>query len=200
MNKKRKLIGLFLVSFALLAVFSVAAAAISISLYADNDETRTADTAIVLGCSVENGEPSPVFRERINHAIRLYNDGYVDCLIFTGGIGDGDEVSEAFVAKSYAISMGIPEEVIFIEERSHITEENLENAKIVMDEKGLNTALLVSDPLHMKRAMQMAGDYGITAYSSPTTTTRYQTLKSKLPFLARETVLYIGYQIIHVFQ
>ena len=64
-------------------------------------------------------------------------------------------------------------------------------------EHGFKDALIVSDPLHMKRAMRMAADYGITAYSSPTPTTRFVSLRSKLPFLAREVFFYIGYKMLY---
>ena len=168
--------------------------------YADTDETRQADVAIVLGAAVEDNAPTPVFRERINHGIWLYKNGYVPYLIFTGGIGADDSLSEAYVAKEYARSMGVPEEVIFIEEFSLITEENMENAKVIMEETGFETALIVSDPLHMKRAMVMAQDYGITAYSSPTRTSMYKSLQTKLPFWARETVMLIGYEIVSIFR
>ena len=197
---RKKFIGYILLAAAAFAIIGVAAVGFSISNYASKDETQKADAAIILGAAVENGTPTPVFRERINHAIALYQDGYVRFLIFTGGIGDGDGISEAQAAKNYALAMGIPETAIFIEENSHITEENMENAKRIMDAQHLQTALIVSDPLHMKRAMLMAKDYGITAYSSPTKTTMYQTAKTKLPFLAREIVMYIGYSCIRIFR
>lgn len=197
---RKRIIGIILLAAAAFAIISVAAVGFSISNYASKDETQKADAAIILGAAVENGTPTPVFRERINHAIALYQDGYVRFLIFTGGIGDGDGISEAQAAKNYALAMGIPETAIFIEEYSHITEENMENAKIIMDEQGLHTALIVSDPLHMKRAMLMAKDYGITAYSSPTKTTMYQTAKTKLPFLAREIFMFIGYSCVKLFR
>lgn len=197
---RKKFIGYILLAAAAFAIIGVAAVGFSISNYASKDETQKADAAIILGAAVENGTPTPVFRERINHAIALYQDGYVRFLIFTGGIGDGDGISEAQAAKNYALAMGIPETAIFIEENSHITEENMENAKRIMDAQHLQTALIVSDPLHMKRAMLMAQDYGITAYSSPTKTTMYQTAKTKLPFLAREIVMYIGYSCIRIFR
>lgn len=197
---RKKFIGYILLAAAAFAIIGVAAVGFSISNYASKDETQKADAAIILGAAVENGTPTPVFRERINHAIALYQDGYVRFLIFTGGIGDGDGISEAQAGKNYALSMGIPETVIFIEENSHITEENMENAKRIMDAQHLQTALIVSDPLHMKRAMLMAQDYGITAYTSPTQSTMYQTSKTKLPFLAREIVMYIGYSCIRIFR
>ena len=62
-----------------------------------------------------------------------------------------------------------------------------------MEEHGLNTAIIVSDPIHMKRAMQIARDLGITAYSSPTPSTRYESVNAKLSFLIQETWHTIGY-------
>ena len=175
-------------------------ASVSIVRYGKVDEKTRCDTAIILGAGTSNGEISPVYRERIRHGIWLYENGYVDCLIMTGGIGDGNCISDAYAAKQYAISMGVPEAAILIEEKSTITEENLENAKAIMTEYSLDTAIIVSDPLHMKRAMTMAKDYGISAYASPTPTTMYRSSNTKIPFLAREVFFYIGYSIVRPFR
>ena len=185
-----------LAAFLLAAILIyVSGTAISIVSYSEKDETRPADTAIVLGASVYDNSPSPVFRERIDHAVDLYNDGYVKTIIMTGGVGEGNIRSEADIAREYAEQQGIPAEAIFKEEDSTITAENLENAGQVMREQGFSTALVVSDPLHMKRAMLYAHDLGMTAYSSPTPTSLYRSWKTKLPFLMRETFFYIGYRL-----
>ncbi len=101
--------------------------------------------------------------------------------------------------KKRKILAGIPGTAIILEEESSITQENLENAKKLMDKNGYATALIVCDPLHMRRAMLLARDSGIKAYSSPTTTTMYRSLRTKLPFLAREVFFYIGYQWYRIF-
>lgn len=184
----------------LLIVLYLIFTAFSIVSYSKVDEKIPSDVAIVLGAGAFDSGVSPVYRERINHAIYLYENGYVDYLILTGGIGDGNTLSDAFVAKQYAISKSVPEDVILIEESSTITEENLENAKILMDEYALDTAIIVSDPLHMKRAMLMANDYGIQGYSSPTPTTMYRSLRTKTQFLLREEFFYIGYSVVRLFR
>ena len=183
----------------LLIVFAIGIA-ISIWNYGKVDEKAPADVAIVLGAAVWDGEVSPVYRERINHAITLYEEGTVDFIILTGGFGEGSYKSDSQVAKEYALSQDVPEERILIEEKSTITEENLEFSKEIMEENDLETAIIVSDPLHMKRAMLMAKDYNITALSSPTTTSMYKSLKTKIPFLLREEFFYIGYCIVRVFR
>ena len=201
--KKRKKKRIFLrVAFCivLFVIVYLLTTALNIVSYGKIDEKAPCDVAIVLGAGTANGEVSPVYRERINHGLWLYENGYVDYLIFTGGIGKGNTLSDAYVAKQYAISQGVPEEVILIEEKSTITEENLEQSKIIMDNNSLQTAIIVSDPLHMKRAMLMAKDYGIEANSSPTPSTMYKSLKTKLPFLVREEFFYIGYSIVRLFR
>lgn len=174
--------------------------ALSIVNYGKIDEKAPSDVAIILGAGTWKGEVSPVYRERINHGIWLYQNGYADYLLLTGGVGDGNPVSDAAAAKAYALSQGVPETAILIEEKSTITEENLFYAKAVMDELSLKSAIIVSDPLHMKRAMLMASDYGIDALSSPTPTTMYRSLKTQIPFLAREEFFYLGYLIVRVFR
>ena len=196
-KKTFRLISLFLV---LSILFYLIFTAISIVSYGKTDGKANSDVAIVLGAGTSNGEVSPVYRERINHGIWLYENDYVDYLILTGGIGEGNNASDAYIAKQYALSKSVPEQAIFIEEKSTITEENLENAKAIMDENSFDTAIIVSDPLHMKRAMLMADDYGIDACSSPTQTTMYRSFKTKLPFLVREEFFYIGYSIVRVFR
>ncbi len=183
----------------LLAVVYIGKNVFDICSFSTEDQKCRADVAIILGAAVYNGEVSPVFRERINHGIALYEEGYVDRLIVTGGTADGEKASDAASAKEYLLSRGIPEEAVLTEDESEITQENLENSKVIMEEKGYETAIIVSDPLHMKRAMLLAEDAGITAYSSPTPTTRYISLKTKIPFLARETFYYIGYKWYRVF-
>lgn len=196
-NKVAILISLLVVS---LIILSAIITAVSIAHYGKLDEKAHCDVAIILGAATSGEKVSPVYRERINHGIWLFENGYVDYLILTGGVGKGNEKSDAYVAKQYAIEKGVPEQVILIEEKSKITEENLEYAKEIMDAFSMDTAIIVSDPLHMKRAMLMAKDYGIEACSSPTPTTMYKSAKTQIPFLAREVFFYIGYSIVRVFR
>jgi uncharacterized SAM-binding protein YcdF (DUF218 family) len=156
---------------------------------------KQADAAVVLGAAVWSQNVSPVFRERINHAVDLYRKGKVRKLIFTGGQGNSNEPTEAAAASSYAQANGIPIQDILVEQKSHTTFENIVNAKQLADANSLKTVLIVSDPMHMKRAMTMARDVGLIAYPSPTPTTRYVGWRTQMSELARETFYYLGYLI-----
>ena len=196
----KKIVVLISLLTAFLIVLYTIIAAVQIVQYGKADNKTKCDVAIILGAATSGEEVSPVYRERINHGIWLYENGYVDYLILTGGVGEGNEKSDAYVAKQYAIEKGVPEQAMLIEEQSTITEENLEYAKTIMDVHAMGTAIIISDPLHMKRAMLMANDYGITAYSSPTPTSMYRSAKTQLPFLGREVFFYIGYSVVRLFR
>lgn len=196
LRKKVAFITKFIIAPALLLVALVA---LRIYTFGNNVVDMEADAAIVLGAAVWGDEVSPVFRERINHAIDLYRRGKVRKIIFTGGQGNRDELTEAAEARQFAITNGVPEKDILIEERSHTTYENLVNAKKLADANALKRVLIVSDPIHLKRAVAMARDVGLDAHPSPTPTTRYQGWRSQMGSLAHETYYYLGYLVSRVF-
>ena len=168
---------------------------IQVLAYAQKDETRPADAAIVLGAAAYGDRPSPIFRERINHAISLYHQGTVHTLIFTGGRNPNDPLSEAEVARNYALAQGVPAHAILIETTSTNTQENLRNAQEVAAAHNLHTFLIVSTPYHQKRALSLAADLGLEAYSSPTRTTRWISWLSRGRNYLREVVAYMGYVV-----
>lgn len=158
--------------------------------FAAKSDSSPADAAVVLGAAVWNEEPSPVFAERINHAIYLYQTGAVKFIIFTGGVGAGDQFAESTIASQYAIAKGVAAQDTLCETSSRITQENLQGAKQLIDQYQLGRILIVSDPLHMRRSIMMARDSGIDAYPAPTPTTRYISFRSQLEFLLREIFFY----------
>lgn len=164
--------------------------AFRIHCYSFNYSEAKSDVAIVLGAGTNNGKLSPVFRERINHSIFLFKKGRVDKIFFTGGFGKGQHQSDSQVAKNYALSYGIPEKDILIEDRSQYTFQNLREAKPIMDSIGLKTALIISDPLHMKRAMLLAKSYKFDCKPSPTRTSMYQSFYPKAKLLFYETLYF----------
>ena len=188
---KRIAKGLLVIFFILLVTAGLLAS--RIYSYSNTRSNGPADAAIVLGAAVWSTGVSPVFEERINHGIDLYRNRKVRKLIFTGGQGNSNEPTESSAARSYAIQHGVPASDILIEERSHTTYENILYAKQVADGNGLRKVLIVSDPLHMKRAVSMALDVGLDADPSPTPTTKYQGVASRAGLLAHETYYYIGY-------
>ncbi len=158
----------------------------SISSFGHKDTGERADCAIILGAAAYHTKPSPVFEERIKHAIKLYEQGRVGKLIFTGGFGTKAAFAESEVARAYAIKAGIPQEDILLETTSLTTQENLTEAKKIMTQHGLTDSLIVSDPWHLKRACSIAADKDIQTSPSTTQTSLYKSLGAKSKFLFRE--------------
>lgn len=197
-RKKRTVLWLCIVAIVILMINIKTG--ISIYLYGKIDDKQKADAIIVLGAETTDDGVSPVYRERLNHAIWLYKSGYAENIITTGGVANGNREADAQIAKQYIVENGVPESVAYTEKRSVITEENLRFAKEIMNMNNFYSCIIVSDPLHMKRAMLMAKDVGIKAFSSPTPTTRYKSLKTQIPFLIRENFFYLGYCAVRMFK
>lgn len=152
-----------------------------------NDQAEPADAIIVLGAAAYDARPSPVFEERIRHGLALYQRGLAPRLIFTGGFGgSGARFAESEVARRYALRHAIPDEAILIETHSRSTRQNLLYARELMRANGINKVILVSDPLHMARALRISRELGIEAVASATPSTRFRSLRSSWRFLAQE--------------
>ena len=157
----------------------------------ERDQAAPADAIIVLGAAAYDAVPSPVFKARIEHGLDLFGEGLAQTLIFTGGYGGGGaRFAESQVARRYAIRSGVPESAILIESTSQTTYQNLLEARRLMQEHGLHRAIVVSDPLHMARALRLCRGLGIDALGSPTPSTRFRSFRTRWEFLAREVYFF----------
>lgn len=156
-----------------------------------DDQARPSDAIIVLGAAAYDARPSPVFEERIRHGLALYRQGLAPRLIFTGGFGGASaRFAESEVARRYALRHDIPDEAILIETHSRSTRQNLIYARDLMREHGIRRVILVSDPLHMARALRLSRELGIDAVASATPSTRFRSVRSSWRFLAQEVYFF----------
>jgi uncharacterized SAM-binding protein YcdF (DUF218 family) len=149
-------------------IWLISAAAVLI--WSSRDEARPAQAIVVLGAAQYAGRPSPVLRARLDHALELWNRHLASLLILTGGTGAGDTTSEAAVGRSYARKHGVPDSAILEENAGRTTSESMRTVAGMLEVRGLQTALLVSDPFHMLRLRILARRFGFTPYTSPTQT------------------------------
>jgi uncharacterized SAM-binding protein YcdF (DUF218 family) len=158
---------LLLLAFVVLGYFAVTTALVTASM--GRDERPRAHAIVVLGAAQYNGQPSPVYQARLDHALELYRAGVAPLLIFTGGRGvEGERFSEGGVGRRWAIAKGVPPNRILVEESSRNTFQNLRGVKRLLQPRGQDTIVLVSDPYHMFRAVEQARDVGLAAHPSPT--------------------------------
>jgi len=154
-----------LVSFALWLISATA-----VLIWSARDEAQPAQAIVVLGAAQYAGKPSPVLRARLDHALDLWNRHLASLLILTGGTGSGDTTSEAAVGRTYARRHGVPDSAILVENEGRTTSESMRAVAGMLEVRGLQSALLVSDPFHMLRLRILARRFGFTPYTSPTQT------------------------------
>ncbi len=165
--------------------------AIYIVWVGDRDQAAPADAIIVLGAAAYDAKPSPVFEERIRHGLDLYQRGYAPTLIFTGGFGgNGARFAESQVARRYALRHDVPADAILIETVSRTTRQNLLEARGLMRSHGLHRAIIVSDPLHMARALRLCRELQIEALASSTPSTRFRSFQTRWRFLLQEVYFF----------
>src|ERR1700687_2627844 len=162
---RRILTVVVLVSF----VFWLISAA-AVLIWSARDEAQPAQAIVVLGAAQYAGKPSPVLRARLDHALDLWNRHLASLLILTGGTGSGDTTSEAAVGRKYAEKHGVPDSAILVENEGRTTSESMRAVAGMLEVRGLQSALLVSDPFHMLRLRILARRFGFTPYTSPTRT------------------------------
>jgi uncharacterized SAM-binding protein YcdF (DUF218 family) len=172
--------------------------AIRIWQQSHHDEQHTADAIVVLGAAQYNGDPSPVFRARLNHAAFLYELGMSPKVIVTGGKLPGDNFTEAEAGNNYLASeKGVPTEAIS-EVQGNTTWESLQQVADVAGDQGVDSVLLVSDPLHSYRLKKMANDLGFEeAWASPASYLNIHTSRmTKAKELVHEVASLLNYQIV----
>jgi uncharacterized SAM-binding protein YcdF (DUF218 family) len=155
-------------TLAIFAIWLISGSAVL--LWSSRDEAQPAQAIVVLGAAQYAGRPSPVLRARLDHALDLWNRRLASLLILTGGTGPGDTTSEAAVGRNYARRHGVPDTAILIENEGRTTSESMRAVAGMLEVRGLQTALLVSDPFHMLRLRILARRFGFTPYTSPTQT------------------------------
>lgn len=160
---------------------------VQVALATRHDGVRPAQALVVLGAAQYNGQPSPVFRERLEHTAQLYGRDIAPLVVVTGGNRPGDRFTEASAAATYLATRGVPQDALLWVTTGRSTWESLAATARVLRERDMNDVVLVSDPFHAYRAAAIAGDIGLTAAVSPTPTSRV-TGAAMARQLARETL------------
>jgi len=107
------------------------------------DQPVRADVVVVLAGGIgESGEPGDGYQEKVRYATELYQQGYADKLIFSSGIWS--VFKETQVMKALAISLGVPESAIILDEQGGGNYASLLSARAVMKSKGWTRMLLVT--------------------------------------------------------
>jgi len=184
------------VGAALLAsLLLVAATALAIWWTARQDSRPQSDAIVVLGSAQYDGVPSSIFEARLEHALRLWQNGVAPVIVTVGGKATGDQFTEAEAGRDYLANAGVPSDALLAVPEGVDTLESMRAVSTAFDEHGWSSAVLVTDPWHAMRAERMAQDAGIEAESSPTRQgPAVQTRATQFRYILRETAAYLVYR------
>ena len=131
-------------------------------------ENPEADYLIVLGCQVRGTVPSRMLRQRIDAAADYLNACPDAVAIVSGGMGPGEDITEAECMYTCLTAAGISPDRILLEDQATSTSENLHFSLALM-EKDASVAI-VSNEFHLYRAGQMAETLGLSPALIPAST------------------------------
>ena len=114
-----------------------------------NEAPKPADVIIVLA-----GDS----RVRVEHGVRLYQAGYANKILFAGG-SHSPQITDAQIMERQALSLGVPQDDILLEEKSMSTYENAKYSLEIMQANKFKSAILVTSPHHTKRASIIFGRF-----------------------------------------
>lgn len=152
----------------------VAAVILGISLYLQpnnfskcgeepSDKCKAADAIIV----ISGGDT----QARAEKGIDLYKAGWAKTLVFSGAAQDKSGPSNAEAMRRQAISTGVPDANILVDEESINTQQNAENTKSILKNENIQTVILVTSGYHQRRASlefhKQAQDAGVTVRNWP---------------------------------
>lgn len=138
-------------------------------LYQFNRPKYNQDFIIVLGSGLIHDKVPPLLASRINKAIEFYwKQAEVNTppkIIFSGGKGSDENLSEAEAMQNYALEKGIPLEQTIKEDRSINTYENMLFSKKIMDDlQGAKyNSIFTTNNFHLFRAGLYAKQAGLSS-------------------------------------
>ena len=177
----------------LLVLLVVGGTAVSIWWTARQDDRPVSDAIVVLGASQFDGRPSSVFEARLEHARSLFDEGIAPRVVTVGGGAPGDRTTEGDAGARYLSSRGVDAVAV---PTGRDTLESLRAVHDLLEERGWDTVVLVTDPWHALRSRTMARDLGMAAESSPTRAgPSVRTRGTQLRYILRETAAYLYYEV-----
>ena len=128
----------------------------------------TADAIVVMGAAQYDGRPSPQLAARLDHVVELWPQGMAPLVVVTGGKRPGDRFTEAQTSASYLEERGVPAEAVVLEDQGTNSYESLRSVAALLEARGLDDVVIVTDPYHALRSKLIAEQVGLTAHVSPT--------------------------------
>jgi len=127
--------------------------------------------AIVFGAGLwRDGSPTPVLRDRVKTAAELYFSGKVEKILMSGD-NRFKNYNEPAAMRDYALSLGVPDEMIVLDYAGHRTYDTCYRARKIFQ---VSEALLVTQRFHLPRAVYLCNMLGIESVGVPADLREYR--------------------------
>jgi len=124
------------------------------------EEAPIRRAAIVFGAGLRrDGTPTPVLRDRVETAAKLFFQGKVEKLLMSGD-NRYDDYNEPEAMRRYALNLGVPDEEIVLDYAGRSTYETCYRARDIFE---VNDVILVTQGFHLPRALYTCNSLGVRA-------------------------------------
>ncbi len=159
--------------------------------FSHNTVTVEDDTVVlVYGCRVNGEEPGDMLRERLDLALSLLSENENSRVIVSGGLDEGETVTEGDVMARYLMENGISADRIVIDAEAESTKGNIRAFLSLTEAHNLpQTHLIsVSSSFHMPRIAYLSKRFGLSADGIGAKTER---ISQWFPAVVREYMAYV---------
>lgn len=157
---------------ALVVLLAVAFPLAHVYFFGTTDYRRDADVAVVFGAKAyANGALSQSLEDRVRTAAELYNDGLVDRLVMSGGVGESG-ADESIAMRDRAVELGVPASAITLDHEGDNTDLTVANTTAMFAADGTRSVLVVSQFYHLPRIKMAYRAVGWNVCTVPAEETR----------------------------
>jgi len=118
------------------------------------------DLLMVMGARLENDRITPVYKQRLDRTLAVYDNQKAPRILILGGITWGNRTSEAQRGQEYLLTRGIKADDVILEDQSRNTLENLKHARPFIRSLG-GHPVLISSRFHLARCSSLARGIGV---------------------------------------
>ena len=130
-------------------------------IYTDINKLPHAQVALIPGAAILlSGDLSPVLKDRVDMAIKIYQAGIVQKILVSGD-NSTPQHNEVNPVKRYLLASGIPAQDVFLDHAGFDTYSSMYRARDVFL---VDSMIVVSQAFHVPRAVYIARHLGITTY------------------------------------